>query len=315
MLIGYNYEIIKQCSEASIKTVRKYISALFVISVLWGIIGFMFTDRYLHGGLLASSIAGILMIVIIVQIEKQIILTVGRHIWANIFRVVIGLVMAILGSVIIDQIMFKDDVEIIKTEKRLKKVEELLPIRAKEIDAQILQFALLIITKEKERQELIVELSQKPTIALTNTIKSTTNDSVGKRLEKVDRQVNTFMNPKLAMLPGIDSLLSRTRNQKNEAENKRANLREELDKEIRAQKGFLDELTILMEIVLSSFITIFVYSLFIIFLLAIELLILIIKTNDEQNDYDLTVKHQMDVKKEMLNRITQNKTSQMIDRL
>ncbi|MHB9142466.1 MAG: DUF4407 domain-containing protein, partial [Paludibacter sp.] len=53
-LTGHNYAIIKNSSEASAKTVKKYLSALLIISTIWGFIGFAFTHRYLHGNALVS---------------------------------------------------------------------------------------------------------------------------------------------------------------------------------------------------------------------------------------------------------------------
>lgn len=51
------------------------------------------------------------MIVMVIQIERQIILSIGKNKLATWFRVIIGIVMAVIGSVILHQIMFKKDVE------------------------------------------------------------------------------------------------------------------------------------------------------------------------------------------------------------
>jgi hypothetical protein len=51
------------------------------------------------------------MIIIVIQIERQIILSVGKNKLVPLFRVAIEVVMAVIGSVIIDQIIFREDVE------------------------------------------------------------------------------------------------------------------------------------------------------------------------------------------------------------
>ena len=51
------------------------------------------------------------MIIIVIQIERQIILSVGKNVLVPVFRIILGIVMAIIGSVIIDQIIFREDVE------------------------------------------------------------------------------------------------------------------------------------------------------------------------------------------------------------
>lgn len=42
------------------------------------------------------------MIVMVIQIERQIILSIGKNKLATWFRVIIGIVMAVIGSVILD---------------------------------------------------------------------------------------------------------------------------------------------------------------------------------------------------------------------
>ena len=40
-LIGWNPILLKQCGEASRRTLRRYISAIIILSVIWGAIGFV----------------------------------------------------------------------------------------------------------------------------------------------------------------------------------------------------------------------------------------------------------------------------------
>lgn len=309
-ILGYNYNILKYCTEASAKTVRKYVSALIVISILWFLTGYNFYNRYLHGSSYSSIFAGLIMVVTIVMIERQIILTIGKPVWANVFRIFIGVVMAIIGSVIIDQVLFKDDIEKQKTELILKKVEQLLPSRTREIDSQISDLNSFIALKEKERSEIQHELDKKPFISLPQYQQSVVKDTSGKSFEKTEKSIVNVTNPKFSMLSSIDTLITRARDQKSQIEGKRANLRRELEQEIKAQQGFLDELLILKDIVFSSWITGIIYLLLFLFLVSIESLILIIKSADEENDYDLTVKYQMHGRKEILKQLFEHQNLQ-----
>jgi hypothetical protein len=109
-MTGYNYMIVRNSSEATAKAVKKYLSALLIVCTLWGFVGYAFTRRYLHGEWYISLIGALIMVLMVIQIERQIILSIGRNRMAYAFRVLIGIVMAVLGSVILDQIIFKDDV-------------------------------------------------------------------------------------------------------------------------------------------------------------------------------------------------------------
>src|SRR5690349_11686814 len=77
-LIGYNFPIVRGSSELSIKRVIKYTSALFIVCILWAFIGFAFTSRYLDGRWYTSFFGMIVMVFLVVQIERQVILS-SRH--------------------------------------------------------------------------------------------------------------------------------------------------------------------------------------------------------------------------------------------
>ena len=111
LLTGWNYKILESCTESSRKQLKKYTSAILILVILWAFIGYSFADRYAQTPWWGSLITAIIFVIIIIQIERQIILTVGKNHPLAIFRLVIALIMAIIGSAIIDQIIFKDDIE------------------------------------------------------------------------------------------------------------------------------------------------------------------------------------------------------------
>ena len=84
-LTGWNRHILSQCSEASYKHLKKYTSALLILIVLWGFTGFCFAQRYVHAPLWGCVLSALFFIIIVVQIERQIILTVGSNKWVQSF--------------------------------------------------------------------------------------------------------------------------------------------------------------------------------------------------------------------------------------
>src|SRR5690606_22862162 len=115
-LTGFNYKLIKNSSEQSSKNVRKYTSAMLLIVLVWFFIGYSFATRYLHLELGGGLIGGFIMCFVIVQIERIIILSTKVSTWSSLFRVLLALVMSILGAFIMDQITFKDDIELRKAQ-------------------------------------------------------------------------------------------------------------------------------------------------------------------------------------------------------
>jgi hypothetical protein len=306
-LTGHNYILIKNSSEASAKTVKKYLSALLIISTIWGFIGFAFARRYLHGDIGVSSIGALVMIFIIIQIERQIILSLRRNLFAMLFRILIGVVMAIIGSVILDQVIFKEDVEKEKITNIQKEVNKIMPEKTLELSNQIKQLDNDIAVKENERTALLLELSKRPMITAPTSINDYKKDSLTKKMVLVGKKVSiqSAINPKTDLLPQLDIILKNLRDQKIKKENDKLNIQQLLETDIKSKVGFLNELKTLFSILLSSPIAMFVWILLFMFFFMIELFIIINKWGDTENDYDKTIMHQMDVRIKMLDKLAE----------
>ena len=311
-ICGYNYAIIKNSSEASAKTVKKYLSAILIVSILWGFIGFTFAQRYLHLGYPGSSLVAFIMIIIVIQIERQIILSTGKNNLVPLFRTLIGIVMAVIGSVIIDQIIFREDVEKSKISNLQTEVNTILPVKTRELDFQIKQIDSAINIKEAERTAIIDEITKKPFIkSTTSEIKHYQMQRNGQNgelsdtlIRRTDFALSDVANPKAGLLPNIAEQVNLLRTQKSEKENSKINIRQELEAELNSRTGFLDELKVLFSILLSSWIAMVVWIMFFLFLMSLEVLVLVNKFGEEGNDYDKIILHQKDVKIKMLEKLS-----------
>lgn len=314
-MCGYNYPLIKSCSEASKKSVKKYTAALLIIMILWALIGFLFTHEYIQLNYLEATVAALVMVVIIIQVERQIILG-SKSKTAAVFRILIGIIMAILGSVIIDQILFKEDVDKHKIFAVENEVEVILPQRTNEINTQVVQLDSVIAEKENERQLLIEEITKQPTIKIpTSTTKRTPSKVETTEIisgEAVTRLKDTTLiertytassipNPKAEFLPTIDGQIENLRINRNELSQQLINMRSGLREELMQKKGFLDEIEVMFEIITSSNVSLGIWLLWFFFFLAIELFVLMSKYGDKENDYDITIEHQKDMRIKAIN--------------
>lgn len=93
-LTGYNYNILKGCSETSMGRVLRYISAIMIICILWAFIGYVFTSRYLRAEWYLSVVGALTMLIMVIQIERQVILSPKRNKGPLFFRLIIALTMA-----------------------------------------------------------------------------------------------------------------------------------------------------------------------------------------------------------------------------
>ena len=221
--------------------------------------------------------------------------------------------MAVIGSVIIDQIIFREDVEKVKISNLQAEVNNILPVKTRELDFQISQIDSAILVKEAERSALIDEITKKPFIKSAssetrhfqmqkNTAAGDVRDTLVKR---TDLALNDVVNPKTSLLPDIEEQINQLRSQKNEKENNKINIREELETELGSKTGFLDELKILFSILLSSWIAMIVWSMFFLFLMSIEVLVLVNKFGEEKTDYESIILHQKDVRIKMLDKLSE----------
>ena len=322
-LTGYNYNIMKASSEASAKQVKKYTAAILIVALIWGFVGYSFAERYLHLETWGSLAGAAIMVFIVIQIEKQIILSVGKNKTASAFRIAIALVMAILGSVIIDQIIFKDDIELQKETDLITKVNQALPGKVQEINVEIARLDTLLAEKNRERGTLIAEVTKTPTINLPGyeTLRKpgktnrTVTDSLGNKQTIVVDTIYTERkytstakeNPKAALIPTLDEQIKALGLKRDEYSHLKISVREELEAQYRAKVGFLDELQTLKTILHKSPIALFVWGLWFAFLVFIELFVVSNKWGkNTETDYDRTVQHQRDIKIAVIDQLKHN---------
>lgn len=312
-LTGYNYEIVNNSSEVASKAVKRYTAALMIVCILWSFIGFSFTNRYLHGGTWGSILGALIFVVIIIQIERQIILSINPSKWLYVFRGIIAAMMAIIGAIIIDQIIFKEDIDLEKIEFIGERVKKDLVPKTEELRSQIANLDAAILKKENERINLIADVSKYPTTlvystqSIIKTDKTTKiNEATGKEEKRekttpVNVTISTNVaNPKIALIAPLEVTIDTLRKQKLEKENRLLNIRSELEKHISSKVGFLDELEVMYSLISRSGVALSVWLIWFFFLLGLEMLVLISKANEKENDYEKTVKHHMELQMKKL---------------
>ncbi|MEO8960887.1 MAG: DUF4407 domain-containing protein [Ginsengibacter sp.] len=307
-LTGYNYGIVRNSSEVAAKTVKRYTSAMLIVCILWAFIGYVFTDRYLHGGQFGSIVGAILLVVIIIQIERQIILSINPTFWLYLARGIIACTMAIIGAIIIDQIIFKEDIELEKITSIEERVRKALPPKTEELRNQITALDSAINKKEEERLNLISDIEKRPTTKVFSTQSAVTTekrtiiDSItGKPIiiERTSPQMVTTTsnvpNPQIGLIAPLEQSISDLRIQKLSKDSALLNVRPALEKEISSKVGFLDELEVMYRLITRSNVALIVWLLWFFFLFGLEMLVLISKVNEKETDYEKTVKHHMDL--------------------
>lgn len=306
-LIGWDASILRECGEASHRSLKKYISAIIILIAIWGTIGFCFADRYIGIDSLLGKIAvSAVFVAIIICIERYIILTgkLGKGI--KTVRFLLAILMAILGSTIFDQIIFKNDVDVRMKEIRTEQSNKEIPKRMHFLDTDIVRVTQTIDSLGKANIELYDKLDKRPVIAATDVqtiTRQTGVDSDGKPvLEKTTNVTkHNVENPLSGQVKANEEAMKAAVKQLEDFQKRKMTLEDEVRKEYeKAETGFLEELKALFSILGEDIVARVFYVFLFCFLMLLELLVVTSKSADQHCDYDLIVEHQLKIKSETL---------------
>ncbi len=315
-LIGWNKDILKECGEASYRQFRKLLSAICIMMVLWGTIGYCFADRYINiESCLLKICVALAFMFIVLCVERVIILTVGKARMMSFMRVLLALCMAILGSCIFDQIIFRNDIQQAIQEHREDIIKVTITKRLSIYDSDIQRITHEMDSLSKATITLGEELQKRPTIQGTNV--STQEQVVGMdengRPKKVKVQsVNTvtMANPLAEQLKANNDQIQIYSNQLEQLRQDKKDIAQKTTEEVSQRApGFIEELEATLKVVSQSWISLAFYVILFCFLTFLELFVLTIKMGENKCDYELIVEHQLSLKKNLMTKTEQSLTT------
>lgn len=110
LLIGENPEYTKTFQPASKRKIILYANCLMIPVILWFINSYLLVSHVLKGGFIPAIITAFLAGFIIFLIERSILMSNGgKAIYA--FRILLGFIIASLGSISMDEVIFKNDID------------------------------------------------------------------------------------------------------------------------------------------------------------------------------------------------------------
>jgi len=305
-IVGWNPNILKNCTEASYKALKKYASSILILLFIWGATGYTFAQRYLsveHWW--GCTITAVIFMIIVIQIERQVILTVGKNKWISWFRVMLAILMALIGSTILDQIIFKNDVEKVLVDIRADKVNQISAKRQITMQLEITKLNLIIDSLDLINSKLNDEVAKRPTIAVTNvtTEKNPVTNADGSKTTNTKTIVSTqhVANTRIDQIKSNSATIDKCRSRLDDLYNQKINVEDTVRKELEARAGFLEELKAMIVLVKSEPLAFLFYLLLFTFIFTLELLVVVSKIKDVTCDYDLIVEHQLNVKRDALN--------------
>lgn len=313
LLIGWDKNILKECGEASYRQYRKLLSAICIMMLLWGTIGYCFADRYINiESCVLKVCVSIAFMIIVLCVERVIILTVGKARLMSVMRVLLALCMAVLGSCVFDQIIFRNDIQQAIQEHREDVISAVITKRLAIYDSDMQRITQEMDSLSNAIIALNEELQQRPVIKGTNV--STQEQVVGVdengNPQKVRIQtVNTvtLANPLAEQLKANNDQIQIYSTQLEQLRQNKKEVAEKVREEINQRHpGFIEELEATLEVVSQSRVSLAFYIILFCFLTFIELFVLTIKMGENKCDYELIVENQLYLKKNLMEQTTQS---------
>ena len=313
ILIGWDRNILKECGEASYRQYRKLISAICIMMIIWGTIGYCFADRYINiDSCWLKICVSMAFMFIVLCVERVIILTVGKARLMGIMRVLLALCMAVLGSCVFDQIIFRNDIQQAIQEHREDMIGATITKRLAIYDSDIQRITQDMDSLSKATITLNEELQKRPVIKGTNV--STQEQVIGVdengRPKKVRTQtVNTvtLANPLAEQLKANNDQIQIYSTQLEQLRQDKKEVAERVRVEMNGRApGFIEELEATLKVVSQSKVSLAFYIILFCFLTFLELFVLTIKMGENKCDYELIVENQLYLKKNLMEQTTQS---------
>lgn len=312
-LIGWDKNILKECGEASYRQYRKLLSAISIMMILWGTIGYCFADRYINieSCYLKICVALVFMLIVLC-VERVIILTVGKAKLMSFMRVLLALCMAVIGSCIFDQIIFRNDIQQAIQDNRENVISETINKRLSIYDSDIQRITKDMDSLSNATIALNEELQKRPVIKGTNV--STQEQIVGvdengkpKKVRTQTVNTVTMANPLAEQLKANNDQIQIYSTQLEQLRQDKKEVAETVRAEINQRApGFIEELEATLRVVSNSPVSLAFYIVLFCFLTFLELFVLTIKMGEKKCDYELIVEKQLYLKQNLMEQTAQS---------
>lgn len=304
--------LLYHCAESSKQRLRKYVSGISLIMMVWAFIGYSISSHYLEiesvfGRLLVAAVFAFL----IIQIERIVILSEKNKALTR-SRWVLGAVMALIGGTILDQVFLKNDLEQEVANRRETTIKEVVAQRLDNYNADIKHFSQLSDSLLTENNRLNEEISKNPTY-ITAAV-STTRQAIGvnddgspKYADSQSVTRTATPNPYIKQVESHTALIQQYQEQIAKLQQAKMEVETTTREEIANRPiGFLEDLRATYSVIGSHWTAFAFYVLLFIFFFMIEIIVLTIKMGEQPCDYDVLVQNQQTLKIDQMNRSTAN---------
>lgn len=151
-LIGENPEYTSHFHPSSKRKIVLYANAMMIPVLLWFANGYLLTKEVLGAPLWAALVTGTFASLTIFIIERSIIMSNGSKV-IMYFRLLLGFLIAFLGSLCLDEVIFKNDIDLKIAEYKVAAIEQASTISTTGYESQIKELEVILLGKRNDWME------------------------------------------------------------------------------------------------------------------------------------------------------------------
>lgn len=110
-ITGDNPENLQGHSPESIRKIKILATVVLLPAIIWLMLGYCFGSTFLHLGFVPALICGMVAGTVVFLVDRMIIMANDNSESIKRVRVTLAVMVAILGSIIADHVVFKDDIQ------------------------------------------------------------------------------------------------------------------------------------------------------------------------------------------------------------
>ena len=110
LIIGENPKYVATFQPSSKRKVALYANCILIPVIIWFINGYLLVSHVLDGNIWTALLTATIIALIIFIIERAVVMSNGNK-WIAAFRITLGLIVAFIGSISLDEVVFKNDID------------------------------------------------------------------------------------------------------------------------------------------------------------------------------------------------------------
>ncbi len=272
LLTGDNANTLKSFTPYCRKKIGMMASLLILITTIWLISGYLIAKELLGYSTAASLIIAVVCGFIVFVLERAIIVTDGTK-GMLVFRLFMGIVVALISSFLVDALIFKNDTNLYMAEQYGQKATSAKAAAVQSFDADI------------SAQQQNIQVAYNNWKLRTDEYNGEVNGNSGTHIpgfEKAAQAKKEIMNTAQLEYTLQQQQLNKLKQQQTETGNQvHANTLG-----LTGEQTLLHRIDMMHEMVSQSASAKFVYCLFFLFALCIELMVVFVKTVSHKSAYE-----------------------------